>query len=86
MKLRGTLFIKQIVQSYRPTETVWCNRFTQQNPKPKLVSVLLNRLWPKSAISQALTMTLHYLCVNLHCNPSLSFNDDYNVSTSTLVS
>jgi len=27
------------LQSYRPTETVWCNRFTQQNPKPKLVSV-----------------------------------------------
>jgi len=26
------------LQSYRPTETVWCNRFTQQNPKPKLVS------------------------------------------------
>jgi len=48
MKLRGTLFIKQIVQSYRPTETVWCNRFTQQNPKPKLVSVFLNRLRPRS--------------------------------------
>jgi len=27
------------LQSYHPTETVWCNRFTQQNPKPKLVSV-----------------------------------------------
>jgi len=21
------------LQSYRPTETVWCNRFTQQKPK-----------------------------------------------------
>jgi len=35
------------LQSYRPMETVWCNRFTQQNPKPKLVSVFLNRLRPK---------------------------------------
>jgi len=34
------------LQSYRPTETVWCNRFTQQNPKRKLVSVFLNRLRP----------------------------------------
>jgi len=34
------------LQSYRSMETVWCNRFTQQNPKPKLVSVFLNRLRP----------------------------------------
>jgi len=34
------------LQSYRPTETVWCSRFTQQNPKSKLVSVFLNQLQP----------------------------------------
>jgi len=39
------------LQSYRPTETVWCNRFTQQNPKPKLVSVFLNRLRPKKLLT-----------------------------------